>query len=689
MCGIVGFLDPSGTDAAAAHALVAAMRDRLEHRGPDDAGAWVDAAAGIALGFRRLSIIDLSPAGHQPMLSANGRYAVLMNGEVYNFGDIRAEIEAARGGHHPWRGHSDTEVMVEAIAEWGVEAAVPRANGMFAIAVWDRAERTLWLGRDRIGKKPLYYGWAGGSFVFGSELKALRPHPQFDPSISSAGFADFMRLGYTLGRRTIFSAISRLPNGHLLRLDARAAAAHETPEPRPYWDLRTVALAGLEAQAAGRTASVEELEALLRDATARRMVADVPVGAFLSGGIDSSLTTALMAAVAPGEGQVRSFSIGFDVPGWDEARFARPIAAHLKTRHEELYLGKAEILAAVRDLPAIFDEPFADDSAVPTVLLCRMARQHVTVALSGDGGDEFFAGYAQRYAGALRLLGWVGAVPGPLRSLGAGLAERLAPLAGGVGGNRQARRMRLLSHLLSASGAEAFNAALMSPMLEPEMLLAAAGRAAGSGANPLEDAAYRLGRSGALDRMTFMDQLTWLIDDILAKVDRASMSTSLEVRCPLLDYRVMEMSWRFPAEAKLQGDVGKLPLREILYRHVPRPLVDRPKQGFGAPVEAWLLNELRDWAEPLMSREALGRHGLLDVEACRRLWESYAYQGRGWDKAIWNLLMFQAWWSSTASTVSSRPEIGADAGRPLLRSNADHGPASRTERAEAVSPSSY
>jgi asparagine synthase (glutamine-hydrolysing) len=422
-----------------------------------------------------------------------------------------------------------------------------------------------------------------------------------------------------------------------MRLEPAAASSRATPESRPYWDMRAAALAGLEAQASGRAAGVEELEALLRDAVARRMVADVPVGAFLSGGVDSSLVTAMMAAVAPG--QVRSFAIGFDVPGWDEARFARPIAAHLGTRHEELYLGKAEILAATRDVPAIFDEPFADDSAIPTVLLCRMARRHVTVALSGDGGDEFFAGYAPRYAGALKLMGWAGAVPRPLRRLGAGLARRLAPMAAGIGGNRQARRLRLLGRLLDADGAEAFNAALMSPMLEPGTLLTDHG----AGPHPLADPAYRLGQSGALDRMTFMDQTSFLVDDILAKVDRASMSVSLEVRCPLLDYRVMELSWRMPAEAKLRDGVGKLPLRDILYRLVPRPLVDRPKQGFGAPVEAWLLAELRDWAEAMMTREALGAHGLLDVEACRRLWEGYTQQGRGWDKALWNVLMFQAW----------------------------------------------
>ena len=653
MCGIVGFLAPGGFETSAATTLLEAMRDRIMHRGPDDAGTWVDHAAGIALGFRRLSIMDLSPAGHQPMLSADGRYAMIFNGEIYNFAEIRDEIEAARGAPHPWRGHSDTEILLEAVAQWGFEETLKRANGMFAIALWDRAERALWLGRDRIGKKPLYYGWAGRTFVFGSELKALRAHPDFDAALSVDAFGGFMQLGYTLGRQTIFSSMLRLPQGHLLHLGPDAAGRRETPQSKPYWDMRTVALAGLEAQASGRVATTEEFEALLRDAVARRMVADVPVGSFLSGGIDSSLVTAMMAAVAPG--QVRSFAIGFDVPGWDEAQYAKPIAAHLGTKHEELYLGKDAILAATRDVPAIFDEPFADDSAIPTVLLCRMAREHVTVALSGDGGDEFFAGYAQRYAGALKLVAWAGAVPAPLRALGASLAGQLAPLAGGVGGNRQARRMRLLGRLLGARGAEGFNAALMSPILDPAALLASR-----SGMRPLlEDPAYSLGRSGPLDRMTFMDQASFLVDDILAKVDRASMSTSLEVRCPLLDHRIMELSWRLPAEAKLRDGVGKLPLREILYRHVPRPLVDRPKQGFGAPVEAWLLNELRDWAEALMTPAAIGSHGLLDVQACRRLWESYAHHGRGWDKAIWNLLMFQAWHAELAAADPAGVRLAA------------------------------
>jgi asparagine synthase (glutamine-hydrolysing) len=651
MCGITGFWRPGGLPDGAER-VVEAMRDRIIHRGPDDAGTWLDPEAGLAFGFRRLSIIDLSEAGHQPMVSASGRFVIVFNGEIYNFGDIRAELEAKRGPI-AWRGHSDTEILLEAVAEWGFEAAIGRTNGMFAIALWDRAERVLWLARDRIGKKPLYYGWAGGSFVFGSELKALAAHPEFDARISPAAVNDFMQLGYTLAERTIFAGTQRLPQGHILRLDAAAAAARALPAPRCFWDLHAVALAGLEAQARGECPSVEEVEALLRDAVARRMVADVPVGAFLSGGIDSSLVTAEMAALAPG--QVRSFAIGFDVPGWDEARYAKPIAQHLRTQHEELYLGKAEILAAAREIPRLFDEPFADDSAIPTFLLCRMARRDVTVALSGDGGDEFFAGYTQRYAGAMKMLGWAGMLPGPLRAIGAKLSDGLAPVAGGIGGNRQARRMRLLARLLGAPGPASFNAALMSPMLDAENLLADH-RAA---PHPLEGAEFDLGRSGALDRMAYMDQRSFLVDDILAKVDRASMAVSLEVRAPLLDWRMLELSWRVPADRKLVDGVGKVPLREILYRHVPRELVDRPKQGFGAPVEAWLLSELRDWAEALMTPEALAAHGLFDVGACRKLWESYAHKGRGWDKAIWNLIMFQAWHAELGASEAAGVRLAA------------------------------
>jgi len=655
MCGIAGFLTPGGiADERSARDLMTDIRDRLVHRGPDDGGTWIDRDGGMALGFRRLSIIDLSPAGHQPMISACGRYAMVFNGEIYNCAEIRAEIEAVRGAPHPWRGHSDTEILLEAIAEWGVEPTLRRQNGMFGLAVWDRQERVLWLARDRIGKKPLHYGWAGRSFVFASELKALRAHPDFDHGIATEALAGFLQLGYVLGRHTIHRGAAKLPAGHLLRLDAEAAARREMPEPRPYWSLRDAAYAGLEAQASGRAATVEELEALLRDATALRMVADVPVGAFLSGGIDSSLTTALMAASSPS--RIRSFSIGFTAREWDEAPHARAVAEHLGTQHDEQYVTPDEARAMVREVPGICDEPFADDSIIPTTLLCRMARRGVTVALSGDGGDELFGGY-QRYAAAEKWLARRAAVPAPLRALAGGVIEHLArPVAGRWGSQKLERRLGLLRRLLDDGDAETFGAVIMSQSLDAGALMA----------DPtgfrtqLAEETYRLGRSTPIDRLTFMDSLSFMIDDILAKVDRASMSTSLEVRCPILDWRVIEMSWRFPTAAKCDGERGKLPLREILYRHVPQAIVDRPKMGFSAPVELWVRDELRDWAEALMSREALGAHGLLNVNACRRLWEGFTQRGRGWDRMIWNLLMFQAWHATTAGVAPARqPALAA------------------------------
>ena len=653
MCGIAGFITPGGIgDEPTARHLVAAMRDRLVHRGPDDEGTWIDREGGAALGFRRLSILDLSPAGHQPMLSACGRYAIVFNGEIYNFAELRAAIEAARGRPQSWRGHSDTEILLEAIAEWGVEAALPRLNGMFALGVWDRRERCLWLARDRIGKKPLHYAWAGESFLFASELKALWAHPRFDPGISQPALAGFLQLGYGLGEQTIFGAARRLPGGHLLRLDAAAAARRETPASRPYWSLREAALAGLDAQASGRTASVEELEALLRDAVARRMVADVPLGAFLSGGIDSSLVTALMAATGA---EVRSFAIGFSAKEWDEAGHARAVAGHLRTRHEEQVVTPAETLAMVREVPGICDEPFADDSIIPTTLLCRMARRGVTVALSGDGGDELFGGY-QRYAAADKWLARRAAVPGPLRAVAGGLIAHLAgPAAGRWGSQKLERRLGLLQRLLDNGDPEAFGEVIMSQSLDPGGLLADPA----AFTPQLAAEAYRLGRSTPIDRLTFMDSASFLIDDILAKVDRASMSTSLEVRCPLLDYRVIELSWRFPTAAKVEGETGKVPLRRILYRHVPQAIVDRPKMGFSAPVELWVKEGLRDWAEALLSREALAAHGLLNVGACRRLWEGYTRQGRGWDRMIWNLLMFQAWHAALGEMARARPALAA------------------------------
>lgn len=647
MCGLAGLYRARGIgDEANTGRLIAAMRDRIAHRGPDDAGTWIDAPGGVALGFRRLSIIDVSSAGHQPMVSADGRYAIVMNGEIYNFAEIRAEIEAV-SGQRAWRGHSDTEILVEAIALWGFEPAIRRTNGMFAIAAWDRHERVIWLARDRIGKKPLYYGWAGGDFVFASELKALWPHPDFNFQIDPTSLSQYMQLGYVLGERTIFRGMNKLPNGHILKLDHRAAAKHQTPPPTPYWCLRDAAMRGLDEQAAGRSATVEEFDALAQDAVRIRMVADVPVGSFLSGGIDSSLVTALMAANSTEH--VRSFSIGFRVEGRDEAPYALAVAKHLGTRHQELYVTEADVMAAAMDLSSVYDEPFADDSAIPTILLCRMARRDVTVALSGDGGDELFAGY-DRYALAEKWLARRAAIPGFARSISQNLLSGIAqPLSRQWGSQHTERRFELLRKLLADGRPEAFNETIMSQVFNPQQLIATDTVPD----YPLANNVYSLDRSSPIDRMTFMDLGSYLIDDILMKVDRASMSTSLEVRCPLLDYRIIEQSWRFSTRDKTNGTQGKLPLRSVLYKHVPQALVDRPKMGFGAPVEVWLRNELRDWAEGLMSREALAEHGLLNVAACRRMWKDFISGGRGWHRGIWHVIMFQAWYGAMRSVTQA------------------------------------
>ena len=645
MCGLTGFWSPGRfVNEAVFLQRIEAMRDRLTHRGPDDHGTWIDLSNGIAFGFRRLSILDLSIAGHQPMVSASGRYILMMNGEIYNFAELRTEIDAARGGH-PWRGHSDTEVLLECVEEWGLDRALQRANGMFAIAIWDRRDRTLSLARDRIGKKPMYYGWMGGDFLFGSELKALRTHPSFDGVLSTEALSGFLQIGYFAGPRTIFTGISKLSGGHILRLDAEAAAKQFLPDSVPYWDLRSVVMEALDARAAGHAANQEEFEALVHDAVAIRMVADVPVGSFLSGGIDSSLVTALMTEVSAGA--VHSFAIGFNVKEWNEAQHARAVAEHLGTRHEESYLNSDDILNMMRDVANICDEPFADDSIVPTTLLCRMARRQVTVALSGDGGDELLGGYA-RYAAVDDWLMRRMKLPGTVQAITSHVSGGLASAAERFGYQRMARRLHLLACLMDSGDADEVHRMLVSHTLDVDALLA---NPAGA-PNPLEDSRFLLGRSTPIDRMGFMDMSSYLTDDILAKVDRASMSTSLEVRCPLLDYRVIEMSWRFPTETKYNAGQGKLPLRKMLYKRVPRKLLDRPKRGFGAPVDVWLRAELRDWADALMSPSALAQHGLLNVSACRNLWEGFLYRGHSFNRVIWNLLMFQAWYVSLDQTAT-------------------------------------
>ena len=646
MCGFVGFIGPGWPpDDGDVSDLIVAMRDTLRHRGPDDAGDWLDPEAGVAFGFRRLSIQDLSDAGHQPMVSSDGRWVLMLNGEIYNAGDIRVEIEATFGARR-WRGHCDTESLVEAIAVWGIEAAIGRLNGMFAFAVWDREARALWLARDRIGKKPLFYGWAGDYFVFGSELKALWHHPGFDRTVSRTALSGFLQRGYVLGPATIFETAWKLPGGHLLRMDRGCVADRAVPASVAYWSLHEVAVAGLEAQAVGGGGDIEELAALLDDSVARRMTADVPVGAFLSGGVDSSLVTALMAGRAAAA--VPTFSIGFYVSAWDETRHAAAVAGHLQTRHHTHRIGAADVLSAVETMPVIYDEPFADDSFLPTFLLSRLARQDVTVALSGDGGDELFAGY-HHYGAGERWIERRNRVPAALRDAAGRAAGALArAVTGRRHGERMGRRLHLLSDVLLTGDPDRFGMLILSQTFDPAGLMAG-----GEVASPTAPAG--LGRSGAVDRMAFNDTLSFLVDDIMAKVDRASMACSLEVRSPLLDHRIVELSWRFSAADKLHGGVGKHPLRALLARHMPRPLFDRPKMGFSAPIPVWLRQDLAGWAGRLMSREALGSHGLLDVDECRALWEGFARHGNGWTRVIWNILMFQAWYEAVSKSRAASP----------------------------------
>ena len=630
MCGIAGAWSPRPDDAGVLHALGAAMGAAIAHRGPDDAGTWADADAGLVLSHRRLSIVDLSPLGHQPMASRDGRWQLSYNGEIYNHAALRARLEALG---HGFRGHSDTEVLVAAIAEWGVEAALAHANGMFAFAAWDTQARELWLVRDRVGKKPLYYGWTGdGSVVFGSELAALRAHPALAAEVDPDALALLLRLDYIPAPHAILRGVHKLAAGRLLRIDAaRLAAGSAGHDPardqQAWWDAR----ARQEAMVAqgfdgGEDAALDALDALLRDATALRMDADVPLGAFLSGGTDSSLVTALMQAQS--SRPVRSFSIGFDNAVHDESAHAAAVARHLGTAHTELRVDGHAALDLVPSMPRVFDEPFADSSQLPTALLCQLTRRHVTVALSGDGGDELFFGYG-RYARALRNARASARVPAPLRRL-LGRDRGEAARLGGLAAFRAA---------LAADGLQGAARQRVQRWRDPEAVVPGARRLATAYDDPA--ALLRGGTPG--DALMALDFACYLPEDILAKVDRASMAVSLEARAPLLDWRVVEFAWSLPMALKWHdGRLKHLPKR-LLGRYLPDTLVHRPKSGFGAPVGDWLRGPLRDWAEAQLDERRLREEGHFDPVPVRALWRGFLGGERKWHTHLWGVLMFQAW----------------------------------------------
>ncbi len=637
MCGLTGFWHAdAGHDAL--FRVATAMADRVAHRGPDDHGVWVDEAAGIALAHRRLSIVDLSAAGHQPMLSASGRYVLAYNGEIYNHLNLRRELEAS--GHGPaWRGHSDTETLLACVEAWGVEATLKRSVGMFAFALWDRQVRTLVLARDRAGEKPLYYGWQGEVFLFGSEIKALRAHPAFNAAVDRGALALLLRHNYIPAPYSIHQGIAKLPPGTWLELRQGERAA----EPQAYWSLAEVAERGMADPFAGSDAeAVDELARLMGKAVAGQQVADVPLGALLSGGIDSSLVTALMQA--QGTQPVRTFTIGFEEQAYDEAAHARAVAAHLGTEHTALRLSANDALGLIPQLPSMYDEPFADSSQLPTHLVMKLARQQVTVALSGDAGDEFFGGY-NRYAFLPKAWRMFGGMPGVLRQPALGLMSVLPGVVGRVAGAAQAAdkvaklqklfstRPRGIDDLYRATVTEWPEAAnmLMDGRIPP---------------NLLDNRSAWPKIADPVARMMTVDGLTYLPDDILVKVDRASMAVSLETRAPFLDRDVMEFAWRLPMHMKLRDGKGKWILRRLLDRHVPRALIERPKMGFGIPLDQWLRGPLRDWAGDLLAEDRLRREGYLRPEAITRTWQAHQRGEGNFGYRLWSVLMFQAWWDA-------------------------------------------
>ncbi|HEY8277331.1 MAG TPA: asparagine synthase (glutamine-hydrolyzing) [Methyloceanibacter sp.] len=634
MCGIAGFLElerRSGTHEL--EALAGAMAATLRHRGPDASGVWADAEAGVAFGHTRLSIIDLSPAGAQPMTSSCGTCVIVYNGEIFNVAELRPELEA-KG--HRFRGHSDTEVIVEACAEWGVEATARRIIGMFAFAVYDRREKRLSLVRDRLGIKPLFWGKVGTRLAFASELKAFAVLPGWTKELNRDALASYLRFTYVPSPHSIYRGISKLMPGHIATIDF-------TGETRiaPFWTLFEVAERGRAAQLEiGDKQACDMFEALLGDAVGRRLVADVPLGAFLSGGIDSSAVAAMMRMKS--NAPVRTYSIGFREQGFDEAPHASAVAAHLGTEHTELYVGAKEAQDAIPLLPEIYDEPFADSSQVPTYLLSKLTRQHVTVALSGDGGDELFAGYTRhRFAGFMQSMpprvaqilasGLDMAGPAVWDGLFRLVPRRKRPSYGGDKIQKTAAMLR--------EGPQGAYRSLVSVWDNPEAIVLGSREPKGAIFNPELAAALPDG----LDRMQYLDTLTYLPDDILTKVDRASMAVALEVRVPILDHRVVEFSWRLPSRFKMRGGKGKWLLRQLAYRHVPKALLDRPKSGFAVPIGAWLRGPLRDWGEALLQPGRLEDGGLLDAAPIRARWEEHLDGRRNWHGSLWTVLMFQAW----------------------------------------------
>lgn len=643
MCGITGFLNAVKIESDEAFHRVSRMANTLRHRGPDDAGLWIDVEGGIALGHRRLSIVDLSPSGHQPMHSPSGRYVLVFNGEIYNHVDMRNDLgmqQSSSSLHFPWRGYSDTETLLAGFDYWGIEKTLNRCIGMFAIALWDRKEACLTLARDRLGEKPLYYGWQNGVFLFGSELKSLRAHPSFKNELDRGAVALFLRHNYVPAPYSIYHGVYKLPAGTWVCI--KANNPHADLKPHTYWSLADVAENGqAEPFIATDSEAVDALDLILRDAVSRQMMADVPLGALLSGGVDSSTVVSLMQAQS--HRPIKTFTIGFNEATFNEADHAKAVAMHLGTDHTELYVTPRQALDVIPRLPFLYDEPFADASQIPTFLVSQMARQHVTVALSGDAGDELFGGY-NRYTVAAELLKARSRLPAGVRTVLANTIRMLPTgtwnLLGKLGKFPDAsEKIRKICDVITASSQEEIYYRLVSNWNNPCDLVISA-----------HEPPTMLSSTKAWPKlmqfehqMMALDALSYLTDDVLVKVDRAAMGVSLESRLPFLDHRVVEFAWRLPLHQKIRNRQGKWVLRQVLYKYVPQALIDRPKKGFSVPIADWLRGPLREWGESLLGESRLQSEGIFHAAPIRRMWSEHLSGKRNSQYQLWSILMFQVW----------------------------------------------
>ena len=647
MCGIAGFV---GGDLRGAEAVLTAMADAILHRGPDSNGIWIDKAGGCGLAHRRLAILDLSQAGHQPMRSDSGRFMIVFNGEIYNHQEMREAL-----GDRVWRGHSDTETLLAGFEAWGIESTLKKTVGMFAIALWDTAERVLHLARDRIGEKPLYFGWAGDVMLFGSELKALRRHPAFDAKVDRGALSLFLRHNYVPAPHSIWQGISKLAPGTMLSMRfGDGVSAARSAVPQAWWSFESVARSAVSNAFKGdATDAVDELERLLSNSVRLQQIADVPLGAFLSGGIDSSLIVGLMQKIA--SKPVKTFTIGFNEAAYNEAEHAKAVASHLGTEHHELYVTPGDALDVIPRLASLYDEPFSDSSQIPTYLLSRFVREHVSVSLSGDAGDELFGGY-NRYFFARSLWGTISRIPRAGRRFLAGTLNTLPPsfwdgfsttaspfLPKRLRVSDAGEKAHRLSQILAADRPEALYRDLVSHWQDPAAIVIDGHEPATRVSAPATSASDL----GLEHYMMALDTMTYLPDDILVKVDRAAMGVGLETRVPFLDHRVIEFAWTLPLEMKLDSGRGKKVVRDLLDRYVPRSLIERPKQGFGVPIGQWLRGPLRDWAEALLDPSKMRQQGYLRTELIQQKWAEHQSGVRDWHFYLWDVLMFQAWLEET------------------------------------------